>query len=186
MQHDHVLKKLNFDILIPPPKSIQGVGHRSLIQNYVWYISYILYLCLQLLPCCCIQDSFDVQHDHALKKLNFDLLRGEWRAAGKTFATILLHSRFPLIWYATWSCSKIVEFQSFDPQGWGRGGAAGKIFVTIFLHSRLPLIWYETWPCSAKVKFDLLTLGSGGGGCRQNICCHFAYYWFNPWRTIPT
>ena len=92
MQLDYVLKKLNFDILIPSPKSIQGVGHSSLIQNYVLYVSYILYLCLQLLPCCCIRDSFDVQHDHALKKLNFALLRGEWRAAGKKIATILLHS----------------------------------------------------------------------------------------------
>ena len=29
-----------------------------------------------LLPCCCIRDSllFDMQHDHVLKKLNFDLL----------------------------------------------------------------------------------------------------------------
>ena len=29
-----------------------------------------------MLPCCCIPDSFkyDLQHDHVLKKLNFDLL----------------------------------------------------------------------------------------------------------------
>ena len=61
-----------------------------------------------LLPCCCIRDSFDVQIDHVLKKLNFDLLRVEG-AAGKIFATMLLHSRFPLIWYATWSCSAKVK-----------------------------------------------------------------------------
>ena len=31
-----------------------------------------------LLPCCCIHDSlkFDMQHDHALKILNFDLTPG--------------------------------------------------------------------------------------------------------------
>ena len=29
MQNDHVLKKLNFDVLTPLPKSNQGVGHRS-------------------------------------------------------------------------------------------------------------------------------------------------------------
>ena len=29
-----------------------------------------------MLPCCCIRDfiSFDMYHDHAMKKLNFDLL----------------------------------------------------------------------------------------------------------------
>ena len=42
MQNDHVLKKSNFDILTPLPKSTQGVGHRSLIKNHVWYVSYLL------------------------------------------------------------------------------------------------------------------------------------------------
>ena len=59
MQHDHVLKKLNFDLLTTSLGS--GVG--GLRAKY-------------LLPCCCIRDSlyFDMQHDHVLKKLNFDLL----------------------------------------------------------------------------------------------------------------
>ena len=35
MQNDHVLKKLNFDVLTPLPNSTQGVGHRSLIKNNV-------------------------------------------------------------------------------------------------------------------------------------------------------
>ena len=34
MQNDHVLKKLNFDVLTPLPKSTQGDGHRS-IKNLV-------------------------------------------------------------------------------------------------------------------------------------------------------
>ena len=33
MQHDRVLKKLNFDLLIPPPKSTKGVGHTLLIKK---------------------------------------------------------------------------------------------------------------------------------------------------------
>ena len=55
MQHDHVLKKLNFDLLTLPSQSVA--------RGY-------------LLPCCCIRDSLklDMQHDHILKKLNFDLL----------------------------------------------------------------------------------------------------------------
>ena len=35
MQNDHVLKKLNYDVLTPLPKSTQGVGHRSSIKNHV-------------------------------------------------------------------------------------------------------------------------------------------------------
>ena len=35
MQNDHVLKKLNFDVLTPLPKSTQGVRHRYSIKNHV-------------------------------------------------------------------------------------------------------------------------------------------------------
>ena len=41
-------------------------------------------------------------------------------SAGKKNATMLLHSWFPFIWYATWHCSEKVEFWPFDPKGqWG-------------------------------------------------------------------
>ena len=33
MQHDHVPKKLNFDVLTPPTKSTQGVWHRPSIKK---------------------------------------------------------------------------------------------------------------------------------------------------------
>ena len=42
-----------------------------------------------LLPC----SAFDMQHDHVLKKLNYDLLgapHGRRGSAGKIFATMLL------------------------------------------------------------------------------------------------
>ena len=49
--------------------------------------------------CCCICDSisFDVQHNHVMKKLNFDpnhrVVGAEGRGtAGKLSATMLLHS----------------------------------------------------------------------------------------------
>ena len=35
MQNDHVLKKLNFDVLTPLPKSTQGVWHSSSIKNHI-------------------------------------------------------------------------------------------------------------------------------------------------------
>ena len=62
MQHDNVMKNLNFDLLTPNPRvRVGGVG-----------------VCGQkhLLPCCCIRYSlyFDIKHDPGLKKINFDLL----------------------------------------------------------------------------------------------------------------
>ena len=63
MQHDHVLKKLNFDPLTPAQVQgrLGGVGG-GLRAKY-------------LLPFCCICDSlqFDMQYDHVMKRLNFDL-----------------------------------------------------------------------------------------------------------------
>ena len=45
-----------------------GTGLRSKITFDMFHI-----YCTSVYIC----DSFDVQHDHVLKKLNFDLLRGE-------------------------------------------------------------------------------------------------------------
>ena len=47
---------------------------------------------------------FDMQHDHILNKLNFNLLTptpGSGASASKIYATILLHASFPLIRFAT-------------------------------------------------------------------------------------
>ena len=80
MQHNHVMKKLNFDLLIHP----QGLRGGGLRAKY-------------LQQCCCILDSpqFAMQHDHVLKKLNFDLLAPSpgsgWVGSG-LLATILLLS----------------------------------------------------------------------------------------------
>ena len=56
MQHDHIMKKLDFE---PTLVSCRGGG--GLQAKY-------------LLPCYCIRDSikFDINHDHVLKKLTFD------------------------------------------------------------------------------------------------------------------
>ena len=39
-------------------------------------VSYLLYLCLYLLPCCCMNFAipFEIQRDKVLKKLNFYVL----------------------------------------------------------------------------------------------------------------
>ena len=87
-------------------------------------------------------------------KLTFDPTQGSRVCKDIMCACMLLYSSFPLIWYATWSCSEKVEFWPFDPTPNGRGeGSTGKIFTTTLLHASFPLIWYVTWPYSEKVKF---------------------------------
>ena len=77
MQHDHVLKKLILTFG-PHPQGRAGVSIRDSIL-------------------------FGMQSDHVLEKLNFDLLTpgsgdgGEQGSACKMFATMLLHSCFPLM-----------------------------------------------------------------------------------------
>ena len=61
MHHDHVLKKLNFDLLTPSPGF--GVARGVCWQNICYHVS-------------TIRDSnkFEMQHNHVLEKLTFDLL----------------------------------------------------------------------------------------------------------------
>ena len=60
MQHDHVLKKFNFDLLTP---SSWGRGGRGVCgQNICYHVAAFRHSL-----------KFDMQHDHALKKLNYDL-----------------------------------------------------------------------------------------------------------------
>ena len=93
-----------------------------------------------------------MQHDHVLKKLIFHLLTPSpsvvegGGSAGKIFATMLLHLRFPLIWYATGHCSEKLNFDPMTPSpgsGWGMGeGSACKILATLLLNPGFPLILY--------------------------------------------
>ena len=103
------------------------------------------------------------------------------------FATMFLHSWFPLIWYATWPCSKKSLILTFWPHplgSWGRGRVCGQnicyhvaAFVIPFnLICNMTLFWKSKtltfWP-----------LGSGtcvwGGVCGENICYHVCYIsWF--------
>ena len=59
MQHDHVPKQLNFDLLTQSQGQGDGVDS-GLRAKY-------------LLPYCCIRDSlkFDIEHDSSLKKVDF-------------------------------------------------------------------------------------------------------------------
>ena len=130
--------------------------HRPSIKSQLWYISYLMYLYLHLLPCCCICDSLWMQHGHVLKKtyiLTFWPPRpgmgGGGGYAGEIFATMWLHSWFHFIWYATWPCFKKVNFDIWpNPQGlfYGWRGLAAKCLLPRFCIC--DLIWYAIWPCS--------------------------------------
>ena len=88
MQHDHVLKKLKFDLLTLR----SGVGVCE--QNSCYHVATF-----------CDSNIFDMQHDHVLKKWNFDLLilrscgRGE--SVGKYLLPFCYISRLHFIFYAT-------------------------------------------------------------------------------------
>ena len=61
MQHEHVLKKLNFDLLTPPLGS--GIGGGLCGQNICYHVAAFVIL---------FNLIFNI--DHVLKKLNFDLV----------------------------------------------------------------------------------------------------------------
>ena len=133
MQHDHVLKKLNFDLLTPSPGSrVSGGKIFATMLLHLWF-SLILISNMTMY----------------WKKLIFYLLipstgsgcrcvcgGGGW-SAGKIFATTLLHSRFSLILI----CNMTMFWKSWilifwpHPQGRGEGvGISGQIFTTLLLH----------------------------------------------------
>ena len=56
MQHDIILKKLNFDLLTPRVSWVCG-------QNICFHVATFRH-----------SNKFDMQHDHVLKRLNSDIL----------------------------------------------------------------------------------------------------------------
>ena len=118
---------------------------------------------------------------------------GERGAAGKIFATMLLHLRFPLIWYATWSCSAKVTFE-FMTLGSGEGCGQNICYhVTAFMIAfnfigNMTMFWkrwiLNFWPPGS---------GGGGGGSARiifatmlhvaapvipfNLICNMTMFW---------
>ena len=75
MQHDHVLKKFDFDLRTPNPGLGGGGNH---------FAAFVILF------------NFNMQHDYVQKKLNCDLLTpypgfGGGGSASKVFAAMLLH-----------------------------------------------------------------------------------------------
>ena len=102
-------EKVNFDILAPPPGS--GGGRRGLCgQNICYQVSAFVILFNLVCNLTMFWKSWILTF-----WLQGQRMGGERGSAGKIFATMLLHSCFPLMWYATCSCSEKVEFWRFDP-----------------------------------------------------------------------
>ena len=129
-----------------------------------------------------------MQIDRVLKKLNFDLLTplpgsGEGRSADKIFATMLLHSLYPLIWYATWPCSEKVEFWPFDPQG--RGGVAMWGGGVLRTKNLLPCccicetLYYDMQHDHVLKKFIFDPQGRGRGSPSKIFATVLLHSWFH-------
>ena len=103
-----------------------------------------------------------MQSDHVLEKLNFDLLTpgsgdgGERGSVGKIFATMLLHSCFPLMWYATWSC--FVCFVALPPKSTAMVIAGRSVHLTTLFPGQAgtrgwPVIRAHTFACNWQQPF---------------------------------
>ena len=70
---------------------------------------------------------------------------------------MLLHSWFPLVWYATWQCSEKVDFWPIGrvrDMGVCRQNSCYHVAAfMISFSSWFHLIGYATWPCSEKAEF---------------------------------
>ena len=129
-------------------------------------------------------------------KLNFDLLIpttgsgggvSGWGSAGKIVATMLLHSGFILMWYATWPCSEKVEFWNLIPitgsggeYDWAIRGLRAKYLLQCCCIERFPIIWYAAQSCS---KSWILTYwphrqGQGRGSAGKIFAAVLLYIWF--------
>ena len=110
----------------------------------------------------------------------------------KIFATLLLRSWFPLIWFASWPCTEKVDHNFRTLREWGGSGVCGQnicyhfaAFLIFFI------IWYATWPCSEKVEFwpvdPIPRVGSALGSASKifaNVLLHswFPLIWYASWR----
>ena len=160
MQHDHVTKKNDFWPFDPNQRVRNagwGLGSVGVWRQNICFHTAAFRDSLQL----------DMQHDHVLKKLKFDILTpspGSVReGVGFCGQNIYYHCAAFVILYLICNrpCSEKVEFWPFDPiprvrRLWGGGGSAGKIFATILLHSWFSLIWYALWNVLKKLNFNLL------------------------------
>ena len=105
-------------------------------------------------------------------------------SASKIFGTMLLHSWFSLIWYATWPCSDKGEFWPTDPILRVRG--LGVCAQNIWCHVAAFVIFFNlicNMSMFLKKCFDLLTpslgWGRGSGSASKIFATMFVHSWFS-------
>ena len=69
-----------------PDTDTQAFGQKSRLICFFFIVPLSAFA-----TCCCIPNSFDMQHDHVLKTMNFDSKGQRGVSAGIIFANTLLH-----------------------------------------------------------------------------------------------
>ena len=147
--------------------------HRPSIKSQLWYISYLLYLYLHLLPCCCIWNSLWMEHGHILKNIYFNLLTPKAGEGGLRRKYLLPCGCIcDSIWFDMQHDHVLKKLiLTFDPTPrvclWLEG-SGGKIFATTFLHSWFNLICNLTMFLKGWIlTFWLQGQGMGVSGALQ-------------------
>ena len=170
MQYDHVLRKLNFNLLTP------RVGGGGVCTHYICYhvaapvISFNLIcnmtmfwksLVLSLTP----PPKSTQGSDTGLRsKVRFDMF-----LINCTSVCICYHVAAFAIPFDMQhdNVLKKFYFNLLTPRA--LGGLRGEIFATMWLHLWFHLSWYATWPCFEKVNFDILTPPQGRLGVGEGL-----------------
>ena len=168
MQHGHVLKKLNFDLLTPS----QGLGW-VLRAKYCYHVARFV---IRFNLICNVAVFWK-------RWILTNLPPSPW-LGGICGKNICYHvAAFVILFSLTcnmiifWKKSLILTFWPQKQGQWVGEGSVGKVVATMLLHLWFPLIWYATWPWSEKIKLTYWPHHQGRGwGLRANYCYHFAAF----------
>ena len=166
MQQDHVLNKLNFDLLTPRDgwRGGGGVCRQNICHHFA-----ALVICLNLI---CNMVMFWRSWILSFWPQPLSPPRGSDRGLWSKITFDMFH-----IYYTSWH-----KFWHLDPQCWQGGGWSllAKYFLPCCCICDSSLIWYATGPCSQQVEFWPIDpqcwRGGGGVVCWQNIPYHVAAY----------
>ena len=159
MIHDHVLKKLNFDLMTPSLEGEGGTSAGKIFATMLQLHSWFSLIWNASWPC-----SEKVEFWHFVwpqPQVQVCVYGGGGGGGGGVCgqnicyhvaeSLILLNLICNLTMF--WKSWILTYWPHHQGQGLGGGGSAGKIFATMLLHSWFSLIWYTTPPCSEKVEF---------------------------------
>ena len=128
MQHDHILKKMYFDLLTPPQGSKVGVLGQNFCSHVAAFIIPFNLICnMTIFWNKWILTFWPQPQGRGVGGLVVVVGGGGGggEVCGQIFDTMLLHLWFRLTWYATRPCSEKVECWLFDPPGPVGGGGGG-------------------------------------------------------------